>query len=90
VSEGRVLFVEQLGELMDRFREVEVTLDAPVELTRTPANWRQVEQLDHVVRFVDKQFDEEAIKSVFSGVHDIQIRRMPLRSIFVALAKDRS
>ena len=90
VSEGRVLFVEQLGELMDRFREVEVTLDAPAELTRAPASWRQIEQLDHVVRFVDKQFDEEAIKSVFSGVHDIQIRRMPLRSIFVALAKDRS
>jgi ABC-2 type transport system ATP-binding protein len=89
VSEGRVLFVEELSALIDRFREIEVTFDAPLPLSHNPVNWRQIEQSDHVVRFIDTQFDETEIHSVFPGARDIQVRRMPLRSIFVALAKER-
>jgi ABC-2 type transport system ATP-binding protein len=90
LSEGRVLFAEQLATLMDRFREVEVVTDTPAEISRTPLSWRQLEHSDRVVRFVDTQFDEKEILSVFSGARDVQIRRMPLRSIFVALAKERN
>jgi ABC-2 type transport system ATP-binding protein len=89
VSEGRILFVEQMTALLERFREVEVTIDRPRALSRTPANWRQIERSEQLVRFVDTRFDEAEIRSAFEDARDIQIRRMPLRSIFVALAKER-
>jgi ABC-2 type transport system ATP-binding protein len=87
LSEGRVLFVEELATLLSRFREVEITIETRVDLSRVPAGWRQVEQSPNLVRFVDTQFDEATIRRAFVNARDVQIRPMSLRSIFVALAK---
>ena len=89
VSDGRVMFVEQLPTLLERFRDVEVTLDAPMDLSSAPRTWRQIEQSEHALRFVDTQFDEGKIRRSIAAARDVQIRPMSLRSIFVALAKER-
>jgi ABC-2 type transport system ATP-binding protein len=88
VSDGRVLFTEQLTTLTDRFREVEVALDAPAELSsEKPANWWGLEQSPGLIRFVDSASDERQIRGAFPNARDIQIRGMSLRSIFIALAR---
>ena len=44
-----------------------------------------------VVRFTDSRYErvrtEKKVRSLFAGVSDIEVRSIPLRSIFVALAK---
>jgi ABC-2 type transport system ATP-binding protein len=96
LNEGRLEFVEEMGALSERFRDVEVTLDRaaalPEALLKTwPATWLNPEQASVVVRFTDSRFDAERsdgeIRSRFSGVREIAARSMTLRSIVVALAK---
>lgn len=92
LDQGRIRFVKEIGALSERFREIEVTLAEPVQLPRDwPPHWLNPEQSQVVVRFTDSQFDprqsESDILRLLPGVRGIEARRMPLRSIFVALAK---
>jgi hypothetical protein len=78
--------------LADRFREVTVTLAAPVKLPHDlPAKWMQAETVDCVVRFVDSEYrgdaSEREVVERFAGVRDVTCEAMPLRSIFLAIAK---
>jgi ABC-2 type transport system ATP-binding protein len=89
---GRLQFVEEMGALSERFREVEVTLENAVDLPRElPDHWLNPEGSLVVIRFTDSQFNphrnESDIRSLFPGVRDIATHTLPLRSIFVALAK---
>jgi ABC-2 type transport system ATP-binding protein len=89
---GRLRFVEETGALSDRFREIEVTLEAPAELPRDwPGHWLNPEQSSVVVRFCDSRFEpdrsEADIRRLFPAARGVSVRGMPLRSIFVALAK---
>jgi ABC-2 type transport system ATP-binding protein len=88
----RLQFSEELETLSARFREVVLTFDAvPTMPKEWPAAWLQPESVGPVVRFVDSLFDAEGagdrVRALFPGCRDIAVNGMPLRSIFVALAK---
>jgi ABC-2 type transport system ATP-binding protein len=89
---GRLQFSEEMSSLSQRFREVEVTLDGtPALPVQWPANWLTPESSAAVVRFVETRFDQERtlgeVRGLFRGVTGISVSAMPLRSIFVTLAK---
>jgi ABC-2 type transport system ATP-binding protein len=92
LEKGRLQFSEEMTALSGRFREVEVTLDAaPVLPANWPGSWLRPETSAAVVRFVESQFDEARtmaeVRKLFGEPRGIAITPMPLRSIFVTLAK---
>jgi ABC-2 type transport system ATP-binding protein len=91
LDHGRLGFSEELSSLTARFREIEVTLDEPVLPAPWPAHWLRPEASPAVVRFVETHYDPERtiaeIKLLFQGVSHIEASPMPLRSIFVTLAR---
>jgi ABC-2 type transport system ATP-binding protein len=92
LENGRLQMSEELESLSARFREIVLTFDAPPERPREmPADWLQLEIAGTVVRFVDSRFDEQATaeraRAVFPNYRDLAVNGMPLRAIFVALAK---
>jgi len=89
---GRLRFSEELDSLSARFREVVLTFDTPPEVPcALPARWLRAEASGPVVRLVDTQFNSdgaaEALRSVFPDYREMTVTGMPLRAIFVALAK---
>jgi ABC-2 type transport system ATP-binding protein len=92
---GRLVFVEELGSLLARFREVELTFDEAVPPpTALPDEWIKLEDSGRVLRFVDTRYHVEAsagrIRSTFAGIRNAEVRPMALRAIFVALAGSQS
>jgi ABC-2 type transport system ATP-binding protein len=92
LAEGRMLFSEEMASLSGRFREVTVTMDGPVTLpANPPADWLQVEVNGAVVRFVHSGFagdpTERALREVFPSARDLSLDPIPLRAIFLAIAK---
>jgi ABC-2 type transport system ATP-binding protein len=92
LDRGKLQFSEEMTALSARFREVEVTLDAVPALPGSwPVTWLRVETSAAVVRFVESQFDEARtfaeVRKMFGEPRGISITPMPLRSIFVTLAK---
>jgi ABC-2 type transport system ATP-binding protein len=77
--------------LTARFREMEVTLNEPALPAPWPAHWLRPEASPAVVRFVETHFDADRtigeIRLLFRGVTHIEANPMPLRSIFVTLAR---
>jgi ABC-2 type transport system ATP-binding protein len=92
LDRGHLQFSEEMASLVDRFREVEITLANPSQsLPSLPGTWLNTEQSPTVVRFVDTQFDREQtiaeVHRLFGSAHQIAVNPMPLRAIFVTLAK---
>jgi ABC-2 type transport system ATP-binding protein len=92
LDKGKLQFSEEMTALSDRFREVEVTLDQTAVLPPAwPKTWLRPETSASVVRFVDSRFDEartmEELRKIFGEPRAVSMTPMPLRSIFVALAK---
>jgi len=92
LDQGRLQFSEEMNSLTQRFREVEVTLTAtPALPAQWPATWLGPESSAAVVRFVETRFDQERtfgeVRGLFHGVTRISVNPMPLRSIFVTLAR---
>jgi len=92
LENGRLRFSEEMAALVKRFREVELTLDAPPTLPdRWPYGWMQGSASGSVVRFVESHFDQERtsaeIRRRFGVVRDVTFTPMSLRTIFVAMAK---
>ena len=103
LHQGRLLFAEELTTLVGRFREISVTLpppasgELPAVLTRTaaevPESWLVLEQTASAARFVHIHADTEPVSEqlaqVFSSTATptVQMTAMPLRAIFLALAK---
>ena len=92
MEEGQLKFSEEMSSLTSRFRDVQVTLNAPAVLpTNIPATWLQPASSSTTFQFIDSQFDQErtraAIHSAFSNVRDMTFTPMSLRAIFVAMAK---
>jgi ABC-2 type transport system ATP-binding protein len=92
LDNGRLQFSEEMTSLTERFREIEITLANPVETSAAwPAAWLNREQSATVVRFVDSHFDQTRtmaeVQGVFGAVQQINVGAMPLRAIFVTLAK---
>lgn len=89
---GRIQFSEELSSLSERFREIEITLEStPVLPAAWPSGWLKPQTSAAVVRFIDSDFHAErtaqAIRQLFPSASNISANPMPLREIFVALAK---
>ena len=92
LEQGRLLFSEELTELTDRFRDVTVTLGGPSPLpARIPSAWLQAQASDSVVRFVHSGYrqheTERELAQAFPAARDVSFDPMPLRAIFLAIAK---
>jgi len=92
LDQGRLRFSEELETLSARFREIVLTFGAPPAMPRDwPGNWMAPESSAAVLRFVETRFDPERtpaeVRSLFPGLRDMAVNAMPLRSIFVTLAK---
>jgi ABC-2 type transport system ATP-binding protein len=92
LEQGRLLFSEEMSVLSDRFREVTVTLDSPSPLPgNLPPSWLQPQTADCVLRFVHSDFNEDRtpreLAERFPSARGIAFDPMPLRSIFLAVAK---
>ncbi|HTW24102.1 MAG TPA: ABC transporter ATP-binding protein [Candidatus Baltobacteraceae bacterium] len=92
LEQGRLRFSEEMAQLTSRFREVELTFDAPPQLpSRPPETWMHLNTSAAVVRFVESRFDESRTSSeigqVFGSARGVTFTPMSLRSIFLAMAK---
>jgi ABC-2 type transport system ATP-binding protein len=92
LDEGRLQFSEEIESLRERFREIIMTLDSSAALPDSmPKNWLLPEASGAVVRFIESRFDEQRtrdeVRRLFPQLKDMAANPMPLRSIFVALAK---
>jgi ABC-2 type transport system ATP-binding protein len=92
LDQGRLLFSEEMATLAGRFREVELTLQAPVPLpARLPATWMQASTSASAVQFIESRFDaartSAEIHQVFGEPRNVAITPMSLRSIFLAMAR---
>ncbi len=94
LNEGRLEFVEEMATLFARFREIEITLDAPAALPPDlPATWLNAGHAGAVVRFTDMRYEtspsRDLIARLFTGVRQVQAREMSFRALFLALAQSR-
>ncbi len=94
LDRGKLQFSEEMTSLSARFREVEVTMEPPAVLPakgRWPETWLRPEATRAVVRFVETRFDPERttseIRKLFGEVRQISVNPMPLRAIFITLAR---
>lgn len=92
LERGRLQFSEEMASLTNRFREIEITLASPSQSPISwPTAWLNREESATFVRFVDSHFDPqrtiEEVQGLFKTVHQINVNPMPLRAIFVTLAK---
>jgi ABC-2 type transport system ATP-binding protein len=92
LEQGRLRFSEELEKLVERFREVQVTLvGAPRLPERAPESWMQLNTSAAVVRYIESRFEPERtraeIRDVFGEVRDVTFSPMTLREIFLAMAK---
>jgi len=91
LENGRLLFSEEMGDVMERFREVTITVNGPASRPdRPPESWLQVEAADSIARFVHSRFSGGTASEVaeyFPSARDIRFEPMSLRAIFLAVAK---
>jgi len=91
IEEGRLEFTEEMATLAGRFRQVEITFEAPPPLPADwPAAWMRPETSAAVLRFIDSRFDGERtaaeVHRLFPEARNVTFHAMSLREIFVALA----
>ncbi len=94
LDRGRLCFSEEMISLTSRFREIEVTLERP-PLPPTdgqwPPHWLRPEISQALVRFVETRFHPERtvteIRDLFGEVRQVSVNPMPLRAIFVSIAR---
>lgn len=92
LEKGTARLSEDLTSLRSRFREVELTLSAPLDAAPdVPENWLQFNAAGAAVKFVDSAYAPEAttaeIHRRLGAVQDVRYSEMSLREIFLALAK---
>jgi ABC-2 type transport system ATP-binding protein len=92
LENGKVLFSDEMTVLSDRFRDVTITLRSTATLPeKMPSTWLLPECADCVVHFIDSEHRGDAsdveLAAIFPEASDIAIEPMPLRAIFLAMAK---
>lgn len=97
LDRGRLQFSEEMTSLTERFREIEVTIESPAAAptnSHWPAHWLRRETSPALIRFVETQFEadrtDNEIRRFFGDVRNISVNPMPLRTIFIALARSAS
>ncbi|HEY2781294.1 MAG TPA: ABC transporter ATP-binding protein [Steroidobacteraceae bacterium] len=92
LEHGRLLFQESKADLAARVREIRITfLDAAQLPSTAPATWLNLAVSGSVLSFVDVGYSPEALQasvsSAFTGIREIEVQPVALRSIFTALAR---
>lgn len=95
MSEGRLVFAQEMSSLLERFRRVEVTLpeagDLPPDL---PVAWLRLQCSGSLLRFTDSQFDaartSERIRAFWPDTSDMRFEPVGLREIFVSIAAEQT
>jgi len=94
LDRGRLQFSEEMESLSARFREIEVTVEPPAKVPadgQWPSSWLRPEVAPALVRFVESHFDPERttseIRCLFGNVRQISVNTMPLRAIFLTIAR---
>jgi ABC-2 type transport system ATP-binding protein len=92
LDDGRLMFQESMEALTGRVQEIRVTASREVALRRpTPKSWIGVKEAGNVVTFVHSEFVEseleDQVRARIEEVVRIEANPMPLRSIFVSLAR---
>ena len=97
MDRGVLRFSEEMSNLSGRFREVEVTVETVFTMPpngQWPVRWLRPEIAPSLVRFVDSGFDprqtDADIRELFAAVSRVAINPMPLKSIFVTMARSTS
>jgi len=89
---GRVVLSEPMATLLERFRQVEITLPEAGAVPVADASWIGVTTAGRVVRFVDSAYggaaSDERIAAKFPDAR-IDAQPMSLRQIFLALVRHR-
>jgi ABC-2 type transport system ATP-binding protein len=92
LDSGTLLFQESSSDLVARVREVRVLLDREAVIPAlVPDTWLDVRAAGNVLTFVETRYSEallgEGVRSCVAGVRRIDAEPLPLRAIFVALAR---
>ena len=92
LDNGRLQFSEDMDSLRARFREITLTFDrVPQFPSPWPSGWLRPQKDGAVMQFIETEFDPErtaaAVRRIFPELRDMTASPMPLRSIFVTLAK---
>jgi len=92
INHGRLELAEPVSTMLARFRQVEVALPDGADVrSDLPTTWLLPQTAGHALRFVDTAFDEAAmparVRSLLPGAGDIQVTPLPLRQIFITLAR---
>jgi ABC-2 type transport system ATP-binding protein len=92
LDRGKLLFEESMEALSERVREVRVILEQDAAVpARVPEEWLEVTAAGNVVSFVDTRFRDEnlsaRIAGLFSGIRQVDVQPVALRSIFTTLAR---
>jgi ABC-2 type transport system ATP-binding protein len=92
IEEGEVMFEQSLSDLMDRFREVRVTLDRePSPPAGAPPGWLDVHTSGAAMTFIDSHYSDADLRgsvgTLLAGVRRVEAEPMSLRAIFTALAR---
>jgi ABC-2 type transport system ATP-binding protein len=92
INEGRLHLAEPVAALVGRFRQVEATFDGEAALPRQlPEHWLSPEAAAHALRVVDARAGEpggeDRVRQVLGGATRVDFSPMPLKAIFMALAR---
>jgi ABC-2 type transport system ATP-binding protein len=92
LDSGNLLFQESNSDLSARVREVRVLLEGEAAVpARAPETWLDVRAAGNVLTFVETGYSEatlgERVRGCVAGVRRIDAEPLPLRAIFVALAR---
>jgi len=92
LDQGKLKLVEALDSLQTRFKNVNITLNSPLEhLPDLPSAWLGMEHENRAIKFIDSAYREksspDSIRRLFPNYANIEATGMTLREIFIALAK---
>jgi ABC-2 type transport system ATP-binding protein len=92
INQGRLELAEPVADLLARFRHVDVAVEGEARVpARVPETWLLPAASGRSVRFVDSAFDEatlgERVRAAIPETRDIAVTPMPLRNIFITLAR---
>jgi ABC-2 type transport system ATP-binding protein len=91
--EGRLLFAEPVAALLDRFRLVEiVTQSDQLPVIPSDSHWVPQGSAGRTLRFIETSYDAQSPARIATAFPDCAIHTspLPLREIFVALARHAS
>lgn len=95
LQEGKIIFAEEIGSLLDRFREVTAVLpagSAPLDGSRPiPRPWLLAEQSPAAYHFIHAQASSvdilQEVLTLLPDATSIEVEPMSLRQIFLSIAR---